>query len=306
MIVESHEISDNRQGSTEYQNGRIISKDTRTFRVTVDNKLHDAIYVLANATSASPDPIPVDMAQHPTNPSMRCKARTASQEGGGDARSWIVTCNYDNTTSEQDAEDAEKSPLDRRTKFHLEFTGYSRVLERDIDGNPIVNTVGDPFEDPLEEEDERPVLVARKNYDASLLGPLMSLIVDYRGAVNTDEFISAPPGSVRIAKVQMGELQIENDVEFYAVSWYFEFKEEYEGLSPETVEGTPEAWDRLVLNQGYRAYRTANDPETVYEIPDKKEKKLKEDGRVFGTDEGYFYRTFRTKKRRPFSVLGLV
>ena len=309
-ITACNEKGEGRTGSKEYQGNRIIIKSTRVFEVHVDDQTHDDQYILDNGPFASPDPLPAILSVHPTNPLLRCKSTPARQQPGEGkaANCWLVTCEYDNQTSDADAEDSETAPLDRSTRWHLEFGGFVRILERDIDGDPIVNTVGDIFDPPLDEEDERPVLVARKNYDATDLPGLMALIVDYRGAVNNDTFLGLPSGSWRIGRVQMSEEQVEDDVRFHAVSWYLEAKEEYDISDPTTVEGTPEPWDRLVLNIGYKAFKTADDSDTKYTLVDREPRKLKKDGTLFAHDDNpnYFYRTFRTKKRRPFSALGLI
>lgn len=310
MITECNEKGEGRTGSVEYQGNKIIVKSTRVFELFVDDPDNDDQYIIANGPSALPDPLPTILSAHPTNPVLKCKSIPVRQEPGEGkaANCWRATVEYDNQTSDQDAEDSETPPLDRRTRWVMRIAQATKVIERDIDGNLIANTVGDQFDPPLEEEDHRPVLVATKNYDATDLPGLMSLIADYSGAVNSDEFLGLPPGSWYLSAPDMSPEQVENDVRYHEVSWAFELKSEYEISDPSTVEGTPEPWDRLVLNVGYRAYQQAESSETVYNVVSSKDQvKLKETGVRFGHDDdpNYFYRTFRTKKRRAFSALGL-
>lgn len=309
-ISECHEIGEGRGAMSEYQNGQLVYKDTRVWRAIASTQNHTGTEILLLAQTATPDPVPADVATHPYESSMRVKTRSATQEIGEGvaANTWKIVVTYDNQTSDADSTDSETPPLDRRTKFHLEFASFTRILERDIDGNPIANTAGDIFDPPLEEEDERPVLVATKNYDADDLDGLMALLADYRGAVNSDTWLGRPSGSWRLARVQMSPEQVENDQRYHAVSYFFELKEEWEIADPSTVEGTPEPWDRLVENKGFNYLTVANDKESRVPFNTKEPRWLEEDGTLFlpSADPGYFYRTFRTKKRRPFSALNLV
>lgn len=309
MITECHEKGSGRTGSSEYSDGRLITKSTRVFEVQVDDQDHDDQYILQFAQSASPDPIPNTLDPHPTNTGIRCKSRVATQhddEGVG-AKYWRVTCEYDNSVSDDDADDAGTTPLERRVKFHIEFGSATKILERDNEGVPIVNTVLDPFDPPLDDEDDRFILVAKKNYAESDFVGLMQLMVDYRNSTNSDYWKGLPPGSWRFVTPQMSELQTEDDVKYYTVSWRFEAKDEYDIADPSTVEGSPEPWDRVVLNTGYNAFTTANDDTTKVTLLDKEPQKLKADGTLFeaGDDPNYYYRTFKTKKRRAFVAIGI-
>lgn len=310
-IISCNEIGEGRSASSEYSNQKVIVKDVRIFRVQTDSQYHTGAYILANAPSFGPDNLPLDLAVHPDFTDLRVKGRNANMETGEGvaAISWLVTCNYDNQLSDQDEEDSETEPLERRTKFHLESSSFTRVVDRDEEGRPLRNTIGELFDPPLEEEDERSVLVAVKNYDANDLPGLMALVADYRNSVSSDSFLGRPPGSWRMAKVQMSPEQVEDEHRFHSVSWYLELKDEYEFDDPSKIEGSPEPWDRLVLNRGTYAYMTANDPLSYYRLPGNEPKNLKQDGTLI-TDHGdgadYYYRSYRTKKRRPFSALGLV
>lgn len=310
-ILRSDELGEHRTGSTEFQNGRLIVRSSRSWRVTCDTQYDDDQEVLTAAIIASPDPIANDLDAHPTNGDLLCRSRRAEQETGGDgvsAYSWLVRAEYDNQSNSQDAEDAETPPLDRRTRWHMEFNDVEVVQEYDQEGVLIQNTAGDVFDPPLVESESRPILVGKKNYDAGDLSGLMALVADYTNCVNSDTFLGRPPGSWHISKPQMSEEQSEGDVRYHVVSWPLELKGEYEFPDPSTVEGSPDPWDRVVLNRGFNHLTTPNDKETKAPIAGKEPRNLKEDGTLFipTADPNYFYRTFKTKKRRPFSAIGLV
>lgn len=304
-IVSCTQLPD-RGGSTRFQNFRLTRESTKKYRVKTDDKSHDDTYVLANAITATPDPLPNDLDSHPTQAGLYCTSRQASQETEGDGRSWMVTCQFDNSISANDASDAGESPLERRTRYRMESVPFTRVVERDEGGILVQNYVGDKFDPMPEEEDERSVLVATKNYDATDFFGLCAFIHDYRGAVNNDlAFTVFPPGTLRLSRISMSDLQSESDIEFYTVSWNFEFKEEYENtdnIIPQPGHDV-EAWDLVLLNQGYSAYASADDASSKFTWPGKEPVKLADDGTVASSPDDYTFMHFRTKKRRPFSAI---
>ena len=311
-IVWSNEIPDGRTGTIEFRKekggGKIGRTAVRVWQLHVDDKSHDDQYILEYGTAATPDPIPTILDRHPTNSTLKCRNLSAAQESGNDGKFWQVTANYDNNISEEDEQDAQQEdPLQRAPKYRIEWGQYTKILERDIDGLPIQNTAGDKFDPPLEDEDSRLVVTVTRNESASAFNSIVGLAYDYKNTVNSDTFLGQPPGSWRMMPILTGDIQTENDISYYQVTYAFELKEPYEGLTASKVENYSQLqpWDRLILNIGYNALTIPDDKSSKYPLPNKEAVKLSEDGTVFytGTNaDNYFYRNFRTKRRRPFGI----
>jgi hypothetical protein len=313
-IVRSDEISTGNGGKIEYRDKKFMRTSTRVFRVQCDQD-HDEQYILNNAYLATPDPVPVLFAVHPTSNAIRVRSIDPRPETSvGERRtSYIVTVSYDNEVPDDEG-DQEEDPLQRRIRYRLDWETYEKVLPRDLEGRPIENTVKDAFDPPLTEEEERPVLVVTRNEDAANLNSIVATAVLYRGAVNSDTVLGWPKGHVRLRRITMSDLKTENvqdtTQEYYEVTYEFAFKEE--DLPPagkfEQIDGSdPEPWDRLVLNQGFSYYATANASESKVSIKGSSPRKIKSNGTLFAaTDtDPYYYRAFRTKRRMPFNALGL-
>lgn len=273
------------------------ASEVRQWRVRTDGPMYPC-QILDTAHTASPDPIAIKGEAHPYATFLFCKSRTCRPESSDEEgnKFYIVTANYDNQFKEDPA-NYEANPLDRPVKYGLEWSQYTAVVTKDAEGDPILNVVKDEFEEPLEEDDDRPVLTAIRNEDAANFASIVALAIDYRNATNSDTFYGAPPGCVKMAPIELGEVQYENGQAYYAVRYAFAFKEEQEG----GVAG----WNRQILNRGFNAYKTANTESSKYNLGADGPKNLKEDGTIVGPTDDPYYLDIQTKKRRSFGALGL-
>lgn len=290
-ILSSHEINEGRTASDTIE---FKGEAVRSWRVETSTNSHGPVYVLDNAHTASPDPIALEGDEHPESSLLFVKSRDCRSDGD-DGKAWIVTAKYDNQFKDDPAS-FEPNPLNRPVKYSLEWSQFSRIVTKDAEGALILNTVDDRFDEPLEQDDSRPILVAVRNHAASELGSLIALAVDYKDAVNSDTFYGAPPGSVKMAPFTTGEIQYENGVKFYTVRYEFHFRESDD---PE-IEG----WERQILNRGNRACASPNVLMSRYTVKDGP-KNLNEDGTIQGPSDEPFYISVKTYRRRPFAALNL-
>ena len=196
-------------------------------------------------------------------------------------RAWLIACEF-----RTDAIEEAENPLERAPKYRLEFTQHTKVVERDINLALVVNTVGDKFTDPpLTQDESRPTLVIVRNEAELDFG----FALDYKDAINSDNFKGAAPGQVKLVELSHSDLQVENDVEFYTKTYKF--------------QGNPDGWNPQVLNVGMYAKDSAGKRYKIAGI--KKPVKLKEDGTILPEGEEPFYIPFETHKLRSFNALGL-
>lgn len=150
-----------------------------------------------------------------------------------DRRNWIATLTW-KAPDAGNAAPPEENPLDDPIKYSLEWANYTRLVDRDKDGNPIINSAGFGFDPPIEIDDARPVLVAIKNMDD--LNDIIALAVEYKNAVNTDTFYDATYRKAKVESIVSGQIQLRNDIAFYAVTFRIQFNDDL--------------WDKHLVDRG--------------------------------------------------------
>lgn len=181
-----------------------------------------------------------------------------------DGLGWTVTVNFGPPPQGQDS--PTENPLNQPSQVAWSFAQFERPVDKTVDGEAIVNTAGDPFANEILRDDSRPVLAFTRN-EASFNA---SLAYSYRDTVNSDPFMGAAPGQVKVSNIS-GARQFDPNFGFYwTVSYEFMFSADgFEkkivsaGLREKNDQGKP----ANILVQG----QPINDPALL----DKKGKQLK-------------------------------
>jgi hypothetical protein len=158
---------------------------------------------------------------------------------------WEVTLKY---STKYDVNQQQENPLDRVPRWSSGGQHFSKVAAKDnglANSNkpkPILNLAGDAYDPPAEIDDSRMVLRVVRNEPVLPLQAQMT----YANAVNSDQWNGAPVRTVKVESIESGELQNENGVQFYAVTYTFHYR--------------PETWDLSILEQGYNglSFKTGN------------------------------------------------
>jgi len=219
MAFTCQETADGRK-STEDDNGR---KHVRKFRIWTDNKSIGSYTAMKSARSASPIALPSRFDVHPEDSYALC--RTVECEPGQAEKTgkvFVAVANYDTAVDETQSE---PNPLLRPVKYRLEWASYQTVAERDNQGSPIVNSAGFQYDPPYMVDDDRPVLVAVKNEAASLFAVICARAIYFRRAVNTSNFFGAGSRQAKVESIVTGDVLVENNVRFYAVTTRVQFNE---------------------------------------------------------------------------------
>jgi hypothetical protein len=194
---------------------------------------------------------------------------------------WEVELDY-----QSDVIQKAENPLDDPVLYSLNWAQYEKVIEKDTDGKPLANTVGDLFTDPpYTQDDSRPVLIVRRN-EAEL--PIASAI-QYKDKVNSDTFYGADPGHVKCTNINTSETQTRNGVTFYTVSYEFQFNNE--------------TFQPSILNRGHRSRATAGGK--IADNPNKEARNLLADGTLKKETDDPYYIDFTTFESVPFGALGV-
>lgn len=203
--------------------------------------------------------LPAYLTPHPQNPfaTLRKLSYRPVEETADGVGAYLVTGEYSSAPLSQDDRDkAIPNPLDRPAKITVKSKPVMEAYDKDIEGNAIVNTAGDPPDPPLERPVPRWVFTVTKNV-ASV--PLWFL--DYEETVNDADFeikgVTVLEGCAKLSGITISEDMKENNVDFLQLGFEIEVKKAppstnvREGKEPEnTFE--PKGWTTVLLNQGLR------------------------------------------------------
>lgn len=168
---------------------------TRLWRVRSDSVvLHPAL--------AIPQVPAIEGAAFPYDTLAICKQLTADYEDINASREVIlVTATYE-TGGGGDEQVEDENPINDRPDIRWDERTVRLPVRVDIDGKPIQNSAGQPF-DPLPEEDFR-IVVYEYSHNVISMSPTRTN--DYRGAINSDNLVigglPVEPFQARMARIQ--------------------------------------------------------------------------------------------------------
>lgn len=158
-------------------------------------------------------------------------------EEGEDGCSWIATVEY----APYNAEIQPVTPLDAQPKINWTWEVYQRVVRKDKDGNPVLNTAYDFFVPAVEVDERRPILQISRN--ESTFYP--AFVDQYNGAINLSPWFGM---AARKWKVIIGPANRTFNAD---IGYYWEVSYEFH-LSRET-----DGWVEEVANMGKREIYTS-------------------------------------------------
>lgn len=215
-----------------------------------------------------------------------CK-RIRAESVQSDGVEYKVTVEYGPFDLVRDVE----NPLDAPPEVSWTFAQFERPVDQDVNGNPIVNTAGDPFDPPLMRDDSRPVLEIVRNEPS--FDP--NLAKGYKDRVNTDVFFDQAPGTVKVANITGRRKYNQNIGLYYEVKYEFAFQDE--------------GWSSNVLNAGLRQIDNSTNPPgrspiLIKGVPATEPIPLDNNGEPLGPDDEPVFLNFMTYNQVPFAELG--
>lgn len=133
---------------------------------------------------------------------------------------WTVTANY---SSEAGSLRTPGPPTSRPARYSFGFAQFSKVLEYDVDGNPVVNAAGLKPDPPLEADWSRPVLRITKYIGAASFAFWAQKAEEYQDAVNSDTFLYWAAKKVKITNLSIAELDDVQGTPCHALSLELQF-----------------------------------------------------------------------------------
>lgn len=189
-------------------------------------------------------------------------------------------------------------PSERPINKQWNTIHYDKAVEKDLNGDPIVNSAGDPFDPPLVEDFPRiGLVVTRSETDFD-----PQIIKYYSNKISTDSFLGFLPGEARCVEIN-ADPYYENGESGHTVRYVFEF-------DCQTYAPAGGRWVHELLDAGgrylddYNVLQVATDDEGVKHggviLLDGMGKKLPSDG-----SEPAQYKNYETKDKVAFGPLNI-
>lgn len=255
---------------------------TRVWNVQLDSVIYASI--------ASVEAVRAQAAEigdaHPQNPYAFLRSLTPAVTDN--RKIWNVTGQYTQSTFAES-----ENPLDEPKRVAWSSNTYTAPVVKDNDGNPIVNSAGQPFDPPLTEE--RHTVVATITYNSDQYDP--NLGATFEDTVNEgSEKIANLTVPARTAKIlEVGATQeFFEDIPYWAVTI--------------KVEINRDTWDREVLDQGIFEKVGAETKRMSTDDGEEVTEPLKLDGSGAKLDPQTadpVYLTFKTLEEKDFGPLDL-
>lgn len=233
-VVSVRELIRGREGEQDNKRQR---RYTRTFRVTCSTPKDGPSVVMAAASVPS---VYGAYSSGNDSDSGALAERISVKEDG--FCQWIAEVTY--STFTPDPAQNEDDPTNRAPVMRWSSALYQVPVVEALDGTPIVNSAGDPFDPPIERDDKRMVL-SYERYETTY-SPALS--VDYACAVNEDPFLGFAAGLARCNSIE-AERHYEKGEWLWKVRYEFEFRRE--------------GWRARPLDQGFRYLDAAFKPQLI-------------------------------------------
>lgn len=248
-VVSIHEVPDNRDGTV----GTTVDQldVNRRWRITVNSR-QDGYFNIINDPMFWGSDIPKFFGTpHPQNLVYRSR-RTRVEPDGESPLHWYATAEYSAAPfSDEEREKTETpNPLDRRTRFSVDFAEFQRYATQDLEGSAYENSAGEPYPaQPI--DDGRFVIRMRKNV-TQWQGSWFTLRNTLnQSAVTVNDgfsFITIPAEKGLLKGPRLSELAEENGVFYYTLT------AEVHVVS----EDEPDGWKLVLMDQGFN-YMDADD-----------------------------------------------
>ncbi len=195
--------------------GKIADRTIRRqWLALTDTRYYSEGALLADAIAfGSTPPVPTPyLDSHPDLSAFLCKRLRARQERKSPLH-WIIEAEYDTKPFDQNQD---QTPLNRDAEITWSTIKYQKAVERDINGNGIVNSAGIAFNPPPLKDLSRWTCSVAKNVSS-----VPTNVLTYRDKLNSGTFtidgISVAAKVAKIQSIQISKWKVEGE------EWYRTF-----------------------------------------------------------------------------------
>jgi hypothetical protein len=226
---------------------------TRKFRVFTSDRYDGPAVIRATTNGMGQPALPIIGNSYFVNSSEKDLGSFASQityqqeigEANGNTGQWLVTVQYTPYDAAMFGTDPTAWPI------KIRFTGqkYEKVLYADQAGNPIVNSAGDPFSDPVTVDDSRSLITIQRNELVSSFD--FTLSETYRDTVNNAVWNGFDTKTVKCATIDTSDPTYDsnNQVYYLEVVYLFEINRD--------------TWVKKILDQGFSELDGSGNPKAI-------------------------------------------
>lgn len=160
---------------------------------------------------------------------------SSSGETDGSPTAWKVTVNY----APWPAGQFDSNPINHKLRVKFAGERIDRIVDFDNAGNPIINSAGDRFGDPVVVDDSLRLMIITRNELVSDFDP--ETIPTYSYSLNNGTWNGFAAHRCKMGLIESSDEQWDpnNQVWYYTITY------------PVQVEKTGEVWSKKLLDQGY-------------------------------------------------------
>lgn len=185
------------------QNMKGVRTYQRVYLIESDSK-SDGEY----AVGSHPN-LPLVGSPHPEDPFAWCVGLTVLCTNG--YKAWEVTADWSSEFAMSEI------PTNDAARIFWGSQKFPVPLDRDRNGEAVLNSAGDPFDPPLTRDSSRTVCTIEKNVSS-----VPSWILSYKDRVNQSAFtvdgVTVAQGNAKIDDVRVGPEEYRNNIQFRSVS----------------------------------------------------------------------------------------
>lgn len=203
----------------------------RTFRAWSDSAADTHASIVEGALAFG---LPKFFDQHPGDPTLLVRD-IAPRQQDQTLKIWLINVGYASDTSSSSAPGQEDNPELEPVKRNWSRERVMLPLIRDLDGKPVMNTVGETFDPPVEVRRSLPKLTFVRN-EIGWTGSTSLAFLDH---VNSISFAGGAPGTVYCDDITAEE-RFKRGASYWVVTYVFLFD--------------PRGWQPRPINIGYYQY----------------------------------------------------
>ncbi len=235
---------------------------------------------------------PVTIGNHPDmpgrfeqlaeDPAARCidlDLRETDKSG----RRWEGSAHYSTNYMAEDQQ--EENPLSRAVKWSGNTDRYTEPITEDLDGQKVLNSAGQPFQDTIERDSSHTLFIGEANlsFNPESIAPY---VVDH---LNATQFRGYPAAQVKCDRMSWSDEQVQAGISYWTAR--AEFTWDYRG------------WNRKVADLGFHALVGGKLIKVAGDNP-RFLKKVGNDAKFARIEDGPQYLNFRQYPTTNFQAFG--